>query len=77
MVDENAAEQFLAFVREQAISLASKHEVPSTRQQWEQQSKEIRVRLLKALGGFPATKCKLNPQTLGKMSFDGYTVEKG
>ena len=76
MVDENAAEQFLAFVREQAISLASKHEVPSTRQQWEQQSKEIRVRLLKALGGFPATKCKLNPQTLGKMSFDGYTVEK-
>jgi len=76
MVDENPADQFLAFIREQAIALASKHEVPSNRQQWEQHSSEIRVRLLKALGGFPAAKCKLNPQMLGKMSFDGYTIEK-
>ena len=76
MVLENPADQFLAYVREQAMALASKHGLPSNRQQWGQQSKEIRERLVKALGGFPASKCKLKAQTLGKMSFDGYTIEK-
>ena len=37
---------------------------------------ELRTKLLKALGGLPAEKTPLNPQTTGRIQMDGYHIEK-
>ncbi len=68
--------EFLGFIRQQARDLAAGHKLPNNLAQWQNQRKYLRQSLIKAVGGFPEKKCELSPQTVGKLEFDGYTVEK-
>lgn len=76
MPEINASEQFLHFIRVQAEELAAAHKLPENMQQWEEKREEIKTKLIKAVGGFPAKKCELAPKSVGSLQFDGYTVEK-
>ncbi len=46
------------------------------RQQAEKWQRELRAKLVALLGGFPASRCALEPQTLEIRDFLGYTREK-
>ena len=70
------SEPFVTFIRNQAQELAKQHRLPASRQEWLEQRQEIRRKLIKSLGGFPNTRCDLDPQTVGRMEFADYTVEK-
>ncbi len=76
MAIRDVSEMFLTFIREQAANLVTKHTLPETNQQWSLKRTEIRKKLVKALGGFPDNKCDLNPVLVGKLEFEGYTIEK-
>ena len=68
--------EFLEFIRQQARELAAGYKVPKSLEQWQDQREALRQLLIKAVGGFPEKKCELSAQTVGKLEFDGYTVEK-
>ena len=70
------SEPFVTFIRNQAQELAKQHRLPASRQEWLEKRQEIRRKLIKSLGGFPKTRCDLDPQTVGRMEFADYTVEK-
>ena len=70
------SDSFLSFIRTEAAELAARHSLPESKQQWAEKRSEIRSKLAKALGGFPNSKCELEPELIGTLDFDGYTVER-
>lgn len=70
------AQQFNAFVKQQAAALRAKDIAPATLQEWTVTRNTLRARLLDAWGGFPEVPCALEPQKLGELKRDGYTIEK-
>jgi hypothetical protein len=76
MVTRDESDMFLTFIREQATNLVANQALPQSKQQWSLQRAEIRKKLVKALGGFPDKKCDLDPVLVGKLEFEGYTIEK-
>ncbi|MBA63952.1 MAG: acetylxylan esterase [Planctomycetaceae bacterium] len=76
MLNEDASEQFLKFIRQQAQEMAVSYKFPDNFKTWLGQREQIVPKLIKALGGFPSQKCELDPKTVGKLRFEGYTIEK-
>ncbi|MBT5597695.1 MAG: prolyl oligopeptidase family serine peptidase [Planctomycetaceae bacterium] len=76
MATRDESDMFLTFIREQAANLVTNHTLPDNKQQWRLKRREIRNKLVKALGGFPDIKCDLDPTLVGKLEFEGYTIEK-
>jgi dienelactone hydrolase len=48
----------------------------TTRPEAEKWQRDLRAKLVELLGGFPATRCALEPQTLESREFPGYVREK-
>ena len=46
-----------------------------TREELQQYGKNLRSRMIRAMGGFPSERCPLNARTVAVRKRDGYTVE--
>lgn len=46
-----------------------------TREALQQYGKDLRSRMIRAMGGFPSERCSLNARTVAVLKRDGYTVE--
>lgn len=73
---DNPRTEYLNFVRTQANDLRRNDSPPGSLKEWEARKESLRRQLLNAWGGFPDHPCPLNPQKLGEIKRDGYTVER-
>ncbi len=67
---------FLEFTRRQAAEMRGGDQPPTNLADWRQRKADLRRRLQRAWGDFPAEPCALEPQVLGTLQRDGYRVEK-
>lgn len=70
------AKAFQEFAQQQGMSFRKDDPAIESRSDWEQRRSQLRAGLLKALGGFPASDCDLEPKNFGTLQRDGYRVEK-
>lgn len=70
------SQQYLAFVRQQALQLRGNDAPPKNKAEWEQRRQKLRDNLYQAWGGFPMEKCDLEPKIVGEIKKDGYRIEK-
>ncbi len=73
---EQAANDYLEFVRAQAADLRSDEHLPATKREWRTEKKKLRNNLEEAWGGFPWDEPPLKPAKLGELQRNGYRVEK-
>ena len=76
MAVRDESDMFLTFIRGQAANLVANHTLPESKQEWSLKRTEIRKKLVNSLGGFPDNKCDLDPDLVGELEFEGYTIEK-
>jgi dienelactone hydrolase len=69
-------EEYLHFIQAQADRLRAHDRPPATTAEWAARRDDLRRRLLRAWGGFPAKACSLEPHVLGVLRRDGYRVER-
>ena len=70
------SEPFVTFIEIRLRKWRSSIDCLRLGKEWLEKRQEIRRKLIKSLGGFPKTRCDLDPQTVGRMEFADYTVEK-
>lgn len=70
------SKQFQQFVQQQALAMRNGDVPPVSLDEWQQQRQQLRSKLSRAWGAFPAEACPLNPQKVGEFRRDGYRVEK-
>ena len=67
---------FQEFAKQQGMNYRQDDRAIENPSDWQQRSSQLRADLLKALGGFPARDCDLEPKQFGTLQRDGYRVEK-
>jgi cephalosporin-C deacetylase-like acetyl esterase len=76
ILPESARSSFVEFVRSQTRAARAGDTPPQTLEDWTRRRLQIRTRLARAYGEFPATPCTLDPQLLGTIDRDGYRIER-
>ncbi|HET6422327.1 MAG TPA: alpha/beta hydrolase family protein [Planctomycetaceae bacterium] len=72
----NPADEFLQFVRGEAVRLREHDSPPKSAEEWQQRKVVIREKLAESLGLPTTEKCLLEPRVLGTLERDGYRLEK-
>jgi dienelactone hydrolase len=76
LLPAEARQWFLKHIHTTVDALRAADAPVTTLEQWRDRKASIRQGLREAWGGLAATTCELNPQRLGLLRRDGYSVEK-
>lgn len=74
--DSDLSRQFQTFTQNYVLGLRADDSLPGSIEDWRDQKRQLRSRLLKSWGGLPKEHCPLEPRILGSVQRDGYRIEK-
>ena len=75
-IEENSGEQFLRFIRDKAPSARGPVPVPGSKGAWDARLDAVKAGLRASFGHVPETPCPLDPQVLGTLRRDGYSIDR-
>ncbi len=75
-ITPNLSGQFLEFIQAEADALRAGAKQAESLEQWRVTRQQLQRQLIRSWGGFPSTRCPLQPRRVGVVERDGYRVEK-